>query len=473
MLRATASSRLLAPHAESPGPAAAGAGLAAAGAAGVVAAPAAERSAPQSTGAFSSVGDYGADSPLARENRLLEHIASGAALDIVAPELCRAIEDLAPGALCVIRLAPGDAREASSGGPAAATAPVAGVNVFCSPAAAGIHPPLVTERQVVAGLGRDRESRALRRRGIASYWVEPITDGKGGALGVLAAYRRTDGPPAPRDLECAIAVARLAGIAIERARSEERARQQLAQLAHVARLATMGEMASGLAHELNQPLCAIVNYAEACVELVAARGNGNDDLRTALSEVAKQAERAGAVIRRLREFVRWRDLQREPIDLNRMVREVVGLTSAELRHREVRIRLLLTRDSPRVPADAVQVQQVLVNLIRNACDAMGQTPVARRTLTIRTSRAAGALQVAVSDAGPGIPEGGHERIFSAFFSTKRDGMGMGLSISRSIIEAHGGRIWVTANRHGGATFRFTLPSSARRNRGRTSNGVRR
>lgn len=412
---------------------------------------------------------------LAGESRILGYIASGAPLDILAPELCACVEELLPGARCALRRAvdaphgPGAARAKAA---PAEPPPVQGVHVFGSISESGVVPQFVDERTIVANVPRDSAGRALRRRGIGSYWVEPVIAANGDRLGALAVYRQVEGAPSAEELDCSSAIVRLASIAIERARSDERSRQQLAQLAHVARLATMGELASGLAHELNQPLCAIVNYAEACVELVGASSGGSEDLRRALAEVARQAQRAGEVIRRLREFVRWRDLQCEPVDVNRMVREVVGLTSVELRQCDVCVRLSLGHNLPRVLADPVQIQQVVVNLTRNACDAMSATDAARRRLTIRTARVAGAVEVALCDAGAGIPDGGGERLFEPFFSTKPDGMGMGLSISRSIIEAHGGRISAKPNRQRGATFRFTLPVEPRRNRANAADRIR-
>ncbi|MGE0480430.1 MAG: ATP-binding protein [Phycisphaerae bacterium] len=413
-----------------------------------------------------------AESLLASENRVLAHIASGAPLDVVAPALCTAIEELAPGARCAIRLTPGNVRIPAPFPPAITLDPpcLPGVHLFGSMTAIGMVPPLVGARRIVPSVSRDAARRALRRRGVASYWVEPIVAANGDLLGVLAAYRSHEGAPSTHDLECAVAVARLAGIAIERARLDERGREHQAQLAHVARLATMGEMASGLAHELNQPLCAIVNYAEASIELLASQGSA-DELRRALIEVARQAERAGEVIRRLREFVRWRELRREPVDINHVVREVVGFTAAELRQRGIAVRLALAPVLPRALGDAVQLQQVLINLIRNACDAMSTTDAPRR-LTIRTARAGGMVDVAVSDAGPGLPEDGGEHWFEPFFTTKGDGMGMGLSISRSIVEAHGGRIGAVSNRTRGATIRFTIPAAPRRPNGRATDRVR-
>lgn len=228
----------------------------------------------------------------------------------------------------------------------------------------------------------------------------------------------------------------------------------------------MGEMASSLAHELNQPFCAIVNFTEACVELVQRDRHDREQLSQTLSEVARQAERAGEVIRRLRNFVKRREPERRPMDINGVVREVVAFTNVEARQDEVRVRVKLAKRLPSVFADSIQIEQVLVNLVRNACEAMRQGGAAMRTLTIETVRRRGAVEVGVTDTGPGIPEEIHERLFEPFFTTKPNGMGMGLSISRSILEAHDGRLWATSNRKRETTFHFTLPTAWRVRRGR-------
>lgn len=407
-----------------------------------------------------------AERVLATENRILEMIASGAALETIMGGLCETIEELLPGARAVIRLG----RRGSSNGRSSSSEkararprqePTAGVSLFGSHAGVGPPPAICAERTVMETLPRRRAAARLVENGIGSSWIEPIVTPGGDILGVLAVYRPSEGRPAEHELAAGAAVVRLAALAIERARTEEQARQQLAQLAHVSRLATMGEMASGLAHELNQPLCAIVNFTEACVEMVSNCAANPVDLSKTLTDVARQAERAGEVIRRLREFVRRREPQREAVDLNEVVRDVIGLTHVEVRQNEARVRLRLAKHVPRVAADLIQIQQVLVNLVRNALDSMREAQTHKRVLTIQTARRKGLVEVAVSDTGAGFPEGAHERLFEPFFSTKRDGMGMGLSISRSIVEGHDGRIWGDTNREGGATFRFTLPLSER------------
>jgi signal transduction histidine kinase len=178
----------------------------------------------------------------------------------------------------------------------------------------------------------------------------------------------------------------------------------------------------------------------------------------ALKEIARQGERAGEIVRRLRQFVRKGEVQQQPTDINKLVLAVLDLLPHELRDRNIEIRLALDNDLPAVAADRIQIEQVLLNLLRNAIDAMPANQSGDQAITIRTSAGDGeTIEVAVSDTGRGLVEDSLEQVFDTFFSTKDNGMGMGLSISRSIIQAHGGRIWVTQNPGSGVTFRFTLP----------------
>lgn len=410
------------------------------------------------------------ESLLASENRVLELIATGLDLSDTLERLSEEVEDLIPDSHCTIRLSPGVLRvdaPATESVAREAERPARGKDVFGA-ISEEIMPPLRTERAIFENDGPltpTQENGTFRLANIRSHWLEPICAVNGSPLGTLAVYSRATGHPDDIALQTSATAARLAGLAIERARSEDRSRDHLAQLAHVARLATMGEMASGLAHELNQPLCAIVNYVEAILELASTNERTTDELRGALAEVARQAQRAGAVIRRLREFVRRRQPQREPIDLNSAVRDVVGLTGPDARRDDVRVRLKLGRRLPRVLADPIQIQQVVVNLVRNGLDAMRDAPPRKRVLTIETLKRQEMVEVAVADCGIGIPADERDRIFDPFFTTKSDGMGMGLSISRSIIEVHDGQIWCQPDRTGGTKFRFTLPSTGRKNSG--------
>jgi two-component system sensor histidine kinase TtrS len=246
----------------------------------------------------------------------------------------------------------------------------------------------------------------------------------------------------------------------ERKQAEDRARQWQEQLTHASRLNTMGEMAAGIAHELNQPLATIMNYAEACTLAIQGGKASNDKLLDNLEEVVGQAGRAGEIIRRLRSFVRRQEPHRSSVDVNNAVREVVHFVESEAHLSGVQIRLDLATKKPRVLGDPIEIQQVILNLLRNALEAMDESRDGKRVLTVRTSSAEnGAVEVSISDTGRGIPAEAMGRLFEPFQTTKPDGLGLGLAISRSIIEAHGGHLTATHNPDRGMTFRFTLSAS--------------
>jgi PAS domain S-box-containing protein len=237
-----------------------------------------------------------------------------------------------------------------------------------------------------------------------------------------------------------------------RKRAEEDARLRQAELAHVLRVSAMSDMAAGLAHELNQPLAAIVNYARGCSRRLAETGAA-PDLLEALDRIATEALRAGEVVRGLKRVIRKEPPRDSQIDLNEVARDAVALVRAEAAEREIALRLELEADLPRLNADRIQIEQVILNLLRNAADAISQRP---GRVCLRTELSNGRAVVSISDTGDGIPIELRERVFAPFFTTKTSGLGMGLSISRTIIEAHGGRLWADANADSGTTFSFTL-----------------
>lgn len=244
----------------------------------------------------------------------------------------------------------------------------------------------------------------------------------------------------------------------ERRRAEQELRRHQAELAHVARLSTMGEMAAGLAHELNQPLSAIVNYSQGCIRRLRAGKAGADELLPVVEQVRTQAERAGEIIRRMRNFARKSEPCRAAVDVNAMIREIAELAEPDVRRHQARLRLVLADRMPPVLADMIQIEQVLLNLMLNGLEAMEAVRIDDRELVVSTEAASpDTVKVTVHDSGPGLPTHVGKRVFDPFFTTKPKGMGMGLSLSRSIIEAHGGRLWVLSETHRGATFQFTLP----------------
>jgi two-component system sensor histidine kinase DctS len=250
----------------------------------------------------------------------------------------------------------------------------------------------------------------------------------------------------------------------ERKQARERARQQEEKLAANARLITMGEMASALAHELNQPLAAIAGYTTGCLNLLAGQPAAAEPaaalaprLTEALTKTAQQAQRAGQIIRRVHEFVRQRAPTRVPVRLNATVEEAVGFAEAEARKRQVRLAVAYAEADPVLQADPVLLQQVLLNLLRNGMDAMAATPPAERTLDVSVVRQGPSVTVVVADRGCGMAPEVRDQAFQPFFTTKPGGMGMGLHICRSIMETHGGRVWAEPNPGGGTIFSFSLP----------------
>ena len=237
----------------------------------------------------------------------------------------------------------------------------------------------------------------------------------------------------------------------------ERLHQQDAELAHMQRVGSMGEMASTLAHEVNQPLTVIANYAGACAEMLRSKHVPLEELAFALEQISDQAILAGSITHRLRQFVTKKPPQRLPVNLNELVEEVKNLLDHEFVPRRTRVRLNSGAALPCVAADRIQITQVIFNLIRNAIEAMEQTEFEKREASIRTSSHDGEVQVEVADVGCGIPPGDRDRVFEPYFTSKADGLGMGLSICRTILANHGGRLTCTPNTPGGTVLRFTLP----------------
>lgn len=243
-----------------------------------------------------------------------------------------------------------------------------------------------------------------------------------------------------------------------RKRAEEAARQHQMDLAHVGRLSTMGEMASGIAHEINQPLTAIATNAHACIRLLESPDISHERVADVIERIAAQAERAGEIIRHLRQFVRKEQPERKELNINQLINEVVVLLKPELNKAGVRLRLELDEGLPMVHAQHIQIDQVILNLARNAIEAMQEVDASARVLTVQTaSGGRNAVIVSVSDTGPGITEAVRGKLFDPFVTTKSTGMGLGLSISRGIIDAHKGTLYADSRPDRGALFRFTLP----------------
>lgn len=244
----------------------------------------------------------------------------------------------------------------------------------------------------------------------------------------------------------------------ERERAEQRDREHLLELCHVTRLNTMGEMASALAHEINQPLAAIANYASGCVRRLEHDSSDRQALRDVMVQVVAHAEQAGGIIKRLRHFLRKGDAQRSTVDIHAVIQSVIGLLGPQAQQRDVTLVYQPGHALPSVQADRIQLEQAILNLVCNGIEVIAWGATAERRVTIETAQTdAETLTVSVSDTGPGLQAEMLAAVFEPFFTTKRDGMGLGLSISRSIVENLGGRLWAESAGVTGTTFRFTLP----------------
>jgi C4-dicarboxylate-specific signal transduction histidine kinase len=244
----------------------------------------------------------------------------------------------------------------------------------------------------------------------------------------------------------------------ERRLAEGQLRTTQSHLAHATRVATMGELVASIAHEINQPLMGVTTNAGACVRWLDSQPADLGEARAALQRIARDGERAGEVIRNLRALMKKADPQTAALDLDSVIQDVITLVQSEVRHQNVRLRFEPEADLPPVLADRVQLQQVILNLTLNGIEAMGDIDEVERLLRIRTRRSGpDEACIAISDTGVGVEPRDADRIFDAFFTTKVGGLGMGLAISRSIVEAHGGRLWLERQAPHGTSFLFTLP----------------
>ena len=244
----------------------------------------------------------------------------------------------------------------------------------------------------------------------------------------------------------------------ERKHAEEAYSKAQAELAHITRVMTMGELAASIAHEVNQPLSGVVINGNTCLRWLAANPPNLDEAREAASRIVRDGKRAGDVIARIRALATKSSTNKERVNINEAIQDVVGLTRDEMRRKNVGLKTELADRLPPVMGDRVQLQQVLLNLIMNGVDAMSTLEGRPRELVIKAQNdEGGQVRIEVRDSGVGLDEESTQKIFDPFYSTKPAGMGMGLSISRSIIQNHGGRIWATPNDGPGTTFHFTVP----------------
>ncbi len=292
------------------------------------------------------------------------------------------------------------------------------------------------------------------REGMASFAGYPLSVGER-TIGVQAMFSRK--PVTPETTETLASGADLIALGIERKHAQQALQMTQIELARVSRLTTMGELAASIAHEVNQPLTAVTNNSSACLRLLAASNLKPEVLRRVLEEIVADGTRASAIIARIRAFIKKAPAEKNKLNINEVIQEVLALTDRELFENRVRLDRQLSKALPLVLADRVQMQQVLLNLIMNGIEAMAAVTNRPRSLCMQSRiDDSGDVLVAVRDSGTGLSSETHS-LFTPFFTTKSTGMGMGLSISRSLVESHGGRLWAEPNSPHGAVFCFTLP----------------
>jgi PAS domain S-box-containing protein len=401
------------------------------------------------------------------ESRILEMIARDAPLEEILEKLVRVVEAEFVGMFCSVLLLDEDGQHVRHGAapslPELYSKAIDGLSIgpkagSCGTAMYRREPVVVTD--ILQDPLWEPYRGVAEPYGLRACWSTPILAHSGKALGSFAMYYREPRSPSPAETHALEMATHLAGIAIERklAREErERLRQAQADLAHINRVTTMGELAASLAHEIKQPISAAVTDAKTCLRWLRRDEPDVAEASEAASRVATDATRAAEIISRISLLFKKGAPQHEFVDINALIREMIELLRSEANRYSISIRSELADDLPEMKGDRVQLQQVLMNLMLNGIEAMKDMGTLGE-LTIKSQKDDNPqLVISVSDTGVGLEPGQAEKIFNAFFTTKPQGTGMGLPISRSIIESHGGRLWANPNPGQGTTFQFTLP----------------
>jgi PAS domain S-box-containing protein len=402
---------------------------------------------------------------LAGEKRLLEMIARGDSRKLILEGACLLVEELASGSLCSILLLDPSANCLRHG--AAPSLPktyteaidgaVIGPSVGSCGTAAYRAEPVIVSDIATDPLWADFRDLASAHE-LRACWSTPILSSAGRVLGTFATYYREPRSASSQEHSVIERITHLASIAIEREQGEEVLRQAQADLAHVSRVTTMGELTASLAHEVNQPIAAAVTNANTCLRWLTRDHPDVEEARAAAMRIVKDGTRAAEIVSRIRLLFKKGAPQRELVDVNEVIREMIVLLRGETTRYSVSVRTELAANLPQVMGDRVQLQQVVMNLMMNGIDAMKEVD-GTRELAIKSQRAENEeVVVFVTDTGVGLPSQQVEQIFNAFFTTKPHGTGMGLRISRSIVESHGGRLRAADNPPRGASFYFTLPT---------------
>ena len=407
-----------------------------------------------------------AEALLASERLLLERLARGHPVAHVLEELCRQLESRSPGSVCGVVVVTRNGTSFEMGAAPSVPAPVMSsivgrpIHGGAGPCAMAVH---TNEQVIAADLASDRRwsedvRAAMLLQGLQSCWATPITAANGNPIGALAIFHSAPSVPTPADFSVIEQFTQIAGIAIEREHSDDALGKAQSDLARVARVSSLGALTASIAHEVNQPLSGIVTNASTCLRMLAADPPNVDGARETARRTIRDGKRAADVISRLRALFLKKDATSELVDLNDAAREVIALLSRELQRSHVRLQAELADELPHVRGDRVQLQQVILNLLLNASEAMSSVNDRPRRLSIRTEREGGGVRLEVEDAGIGVEAHALDRLFDAFYTTKTGGMGIGLSVSRSIVESHQGRLWATPNAGPGTTFTLFLPA---------------
>jgi signal transduction histidine kinase len=424
-----------------------------------------------------AIADLGfAQALLTGERRLLELVATGEPLPVVLDALCTIAEATGSGLHCSILLVDGQARfhfGAGRGLPPGFGRAVEDLPVGQDVGPCGIAASLKAQ-VVVEDLAVDPRWQGLAWHaavidfGVRSAWSTPILARSGAVLGTFALWHEQPGSPGALDQTIIEQFTHIASIAIERSqreadlqRSEAALDEVRSELARVARKTTFGALTASIAHEVNQPLAGIVTNASTSLRMLAEDPPDVEGARETARRTIRDANRASEVIARLRALFAKGAASPGLLELNEATHEVIALSAQELQRERITVRCELAPDLPAVPGDRVQLQQVVLNLLLNAKEALLDVVERPREITIRTRRDAEGVLLAVTDTGVGLDGQDPERLFDAFYTTKSQGMGIGLSVSRSIVESHHGRLWAARNEGPGATFTFFLPIASR------------
>lgn len=405
----------------------------------------------------------------AGQSRILEMIAANAPLSEILKSLVLLIEAQSPEMLCSVLLLSDDGNHIRHGAApslpdeyvkAIDGAPIGPRNGSCGTAMYRGKSVIVSD-VLEDPLWEDYRDLATAS-GLRACWSTPIMSGRGKVLGSFAMYYRQPQMPTGAEARLTDVATHIAGLAIEHQRTREALARTQAELAHAAQVTSMREVATSIGQEVNHTLAAIVDNAEQCLEALNENKPDPELLREALTNISGDARRTIEIIARIRALAKHSAPQKVALNLNEVCSEVLSLVGHEAQRKHITLQAELADDLPSVLGDRVQLRQVLLNLVMNGMEAMKGIEQRSPELTVKIDHAEnGEVVVAVTDRGTGIKPHEIDRVFKAFHTTKSASLGMGLAICRSIIEAHGGRLWAEPNIGPGTTFKFTLPYGAR------------